>query len=91
MAQKCIKAGDLYEEELIALDLEIRREIIGFIGAEIRRIKEIEKEIGLKDELEDHLSILERALLVERDDDCYRLTPRCVAYLDETIGYEWRR
>jgi predicted transcriptional regulator len=55
-------------------------------------MNEIGEELGLKgEELKDHLAILERALLVEREEECYRLTPRCIAYLDETRGYEWRR
>ncbi len=35
---------------------------------------------------------LEQAMLVERESvEGYRLTPRCIAYLDECRGYEWRR
>jgi predicted transcriptional regulator len=92
MEQKCLKQGDLHKEELVALDLEIRKEIIDFIGSELKMMKEIEDRLGLGfEELEDHLSILQRALLVEEAEEGFRLTPRCVAYYYETMGYEWRR
>lgn len=92
MEQRRIKLGDLRREELVALELEMRREILDFIGFELRRMKEIGEELGLKgEELKDHLSLLERAHLVELEEGYYRLTPRCIAYLDETLGYKWRR
>ena len=76
----------------MALELDIRRETLDFIGFELKRMREIGVELGLDDkELEDYLSLLEKALLVEQEEGCYRLTPRCRAYLDEAKGYEWRR
>ena len=69
MEQRRIKLGDLRREELVALELEIRREILDFIGFELRRMKEIGEELGLKgEELKDHLSLLERAHLVELEE-----------------------
>ena len=92
MEQRCIEQGDLHRQELVALELDIRREILDFIGFELRRMREIGEELGLNDkELVDHLSLLKKALLVEQEGDSYSLTPRCLAYLDEAKGYEWRR
>jgi len=92
MEQKCIELGDLHRQELVALELDIRREILDFIGFELIRMREIGEELGLNDEeLGDHLTLLEKALLVEQEENRYRLTPRCRAYLDEANGYEWRR
>lgn len=52
----------------MALELDIRREILEFIGFELRRMREIGEELGLNDkELGDYLSILEKALLVEQE------------------------
>lgn len=92
MEQKFIELGDLHRQELVAHELDIRREILDFIGFELMRMREIGEELGLNDkELGDHLSLLEKALLVEQEDEGYRLTPRCIAYLDEAKGYKWRR
>lgn len=43
---KMHEAGDLLREELVALELEIRREILDFIGFELRWMKEIGEELG---------------------------------------------
>jgi hypothetical protein len=92
MDQRCVKQGDLHKLELKALELEIRKEILDFIGLELRRIQDIEVNLGINDdELNNHLSMLESAMLVEQEEGWYRLTPRCIAYLDECRGYEWRR
>ena len=32
MEQRCIEQGDLHRQELVALELDIRREILDFIG-----------------------------------------------------------
>jgi hypothetical protein len=65
VGQRCIKQGDLLREELVAIELEIRREILDFIGFELRWMKEIGEELGLNGEELDHLSLLERALLID--------------------------
>jgi predicted Rossmann fold nucleotide-binding protein DprA/Smf involved in DNA uptake len=88
----CIEHGDLHKQELIALELEIRKEILDFIGFEQKKIKDIGEKLGLNNnELKAHLFLLERAMLVEQDEGCCRLTPRCIAYLDTKRSYEWRR
>jgi predicted transcriptional regulator len=75
MEQRCIELDGLHRQELVALELDIRREILEFIGFELRRMREIGEELGLNDkELEDHLSLLEKALHVEQEEGCYRLT-----------------
>ncbi len=70
----------------------MRRGILDLIGMDLVRIKELEEEMELKEQdLKNHLLMLEQALLVEQAEGGYRLTPRCIAYLDERQGYEWRR
>ncbi len=92
MEPTCIEQGDLHKRELAALRLEIRCEILDFIGLEQRKCQEISELLGMTgNELDDHLSVLERAMLVEQEEGSFRLTPRCIAYLDAKRGYEWRR
>jgi predicted transcriptional regulator len=87
-----MEPGDIHRLELIALESNMRREILDFIGFELKRLKEIGEAMGVDDkELENHISTLEEALLVEREGDCCKLTPRCKAYLDQRSGYEWAR
>lgn len=87
-----MEPGDIHRLELIALESNIRKEILDFIGFELKRLKEIGEAMKIDDaELKDHISSLEEALLVEKDGDCYKLTPRCKAYLDQCSGYEWAR
>ncbi len=86
--------GEIHKLEELALDQEIRNEILELIGADLKTLQELQEKLELKEkDLRNHLSILEKALLVERDENgnCYKLTPRCIAYLDECEGYEWRR
>ncbi|MGD0952325.1 MAG: hypothetical protein ABR985_08010 [Methanotrichaceae archaeon] len=52
MEQRCIEQGDLHRQELVALELDIRREILDFIGFELRRMREIGEELGLTKSLE---------------------------------------
>jgi predicted transcriptional regulator len=87
-----ITPGHIHGVEVMALEPGIRRVILGTIGLELRRLEEIGKQLDLGDEaLREHLTVLERALLVEQEGEGYRLTPRCIAYLDQVGGYEWRR
>jgi predicted transcriptional regulator len=87
-----MEPGDIHRLELIALESNMRREILDFIGFELKRLQEIGEAMGIDDkELEDHISTLEEALLVERAGDRCELTPRCKAYIDQRNGYEWRR
>lgn len=92
MEQSITVPGSLDRQEKAALDNESRRKIIELIGLDMMRIWELEDGLEMRTkDLKDHLAMLERARLIERDEDCYRLTPRCVAYLDECQGYEWKR
>jgi predicted transcriptional regulator len=92
MELTCIEHGDLHKREMAALELEIRNEILDFIGLEQRNNEEMKEKLGITSiELEDHLFVLEKALLVEREEDGFRLTPRCIAYIDTRRGYEWKR
>ncbi len=92
MEQKEQVPGSLDKMEKAALDDETRRNILDLIGLDMMRIWELEDklDIAAKD-LKDHLAMLEEARLIEQEEECFRLTPRCIAYLDECQGYEWRR
>lgn len=92
MDESLSEPGCLDRREKAALDNDVRREILDLIGLDMMRIWELEEEMDLeRQKLEDHLAMLEDARLVEQEEECYRLTPRCIAYLDEFQGYEWRR
>lgn len=87
-----LEPGYLYRREEAALENKVRRDILDLIGLDLLRIKDLEEEMDLKEQdLKNHLVMLEKALLVEQEEGEYRLTPRCIAYLDECQGYEWRR
>jgi DNA-binding transcriptional ArsR family regulator len=87
-----VRPGELYRREQAALQDEIRREILEQISLDLVSMKHLQEEMDLKEQdLNSHLAMLERALLVEREEESYRLTPRCIAYLDECHGYEWKR
>ena len=87
-----LSPGDLHKQEMMALESNIRMEILDFIGFELMRLKDLGENLGIEDrDLNEQISILERALLVERHKECCRLTPRCVALLHQRDGYEWRR
>ncbi len=86
--------GEIYKLEQIALDNEIRKEILELIGSDLKTIQELEEILELKEkDLMNHLVLLEKASLVESDENenVYRLTPRCIAYLEACNGSEWRR
>jgi len=86
------RPGELYRLEQAALQDEIRREILEQISLDLVSMKQLQEEMDLKEQdLNSHLAMLERALLVEREEESYRLTPRCIAYLDVCHGYEWKR
>lgn len=92
MEQSKTTPGSLDKQEKAALDNKTRKEILDLIGLDLMRIWELEDELNLKaQDLKEHLAMLEEAKLVERDEEGFRLTPRCIAYLDECQGYEWRR
>ncbi len=92
MEQSKTAPGSLDRQEKAALEDKTRRDILDLIGLDMMRIWELEDELNLKaQDLKEHLEMLEDARLVERDGEGFRLTPRCIAYLDECQGYEWRR
>jgi len=92
MESRNTEPGYLHRQEEAALEDEVRRGILDLIGLDLVRIKELEAEMDLKElDLKNHLLMLEKALLVEQEEEGYRLTPRCIAYLDLCQGYEWRR
>ena len=87
-----VRPGELYRLEQAALQEEIRREILEQISIDLVSMKQLQEEMDLKEQdLNSHLAVLERALLVEREEESFKLTPRCIAYLDECCGYEWKR
>ena len=50
--------------------------ILDFIGFELMRLKDLGENLGIEDkDLDEQISILEKALLVERYKDCCELTP----------------
>jgi hypothetical protein len=56
MEPKCIEHGDLHKRELVALELEIRNEILDLIGLEHKKSQEIKELLGITiKELDDHL------------------------------------
>ena len=92
MESRNMEPGYLRRQEEAALEDEVRRDILDLIGLDLVRIKVLEEEMELKEQdLKNHLVMLEKALLVEQEEGGYRLTPRCIAYLDLCQGYEWRR
>jgi hypothetical protein len=64
------------------LQLRIRREIMKFIGDELKAKEEIRSAFGLEDGLaEIHLALLERADMIARVNGNYRSTPIGMAYI----------
>ncbi|MDD1753150.1 MAG: hypothetical protein LUQ38_08705 [Methanotrichaceae archaeon] len=87
-----LEPGQIYNLEKSALENETRVKILEIIGLDLKRLEDLQDEVRLKEqELNLHLVLLEQAMLLERDEECYRLTPRCLAYLDQCHGYELRR
>ena len=65
------------------LQLKSRREIIRFIGTGTRSREEIERRFGLAESVaEVHLFLLEKAVVIEKTEGGYRLTPIGAAYLE---------
>ena len=65
---------------------EDRREILKFIGNEIRSNDEIEKEFKLKkDQLNYHLSMLKQCLFIIESKEGWKSTPRGLGFLENTI------
>ncbi len=69
---------------LEVLQLGLRRRILKYIGSMIRTKEEIAKEFSLNaDQAEYHLALLEKALVIEHDEACYRATPTGILYLEK--------
>lgn len=65
------------------LQLRNRREILKFIGRGIKTKREIEMTFGLNESVaEVHLTLLEKAMLIEKVSDDYRSTLLGIAYLE---------
>lgn len=65
---------------------EIRRELLKFIGYEIRSISEIKKKFNLEEEqLKYHLSMLEQSLYVIESSEGWKSTPRGLGFLNNAI------
>jgi hypothetical protein len=87
-----LEPGQICNLEKSALENEMRVKILELIGLDLKQLEELRDELKLKEkELNLHLVLLEQAMLLERDEESYRLTPRCLAYLDQCHGYELRR
>ena len=64
------------------LQLRNRREIMKFIGLEIKTKEEIARTFGLSESVaEVHLALLEKAVVIEKVGSGYRSTPIGIAYL----------
>ena len=70
----------------------MRVNILELIRFDLKRLDELQDESELeKQELNMHLALMEQAMLLERDEGGYKPTLRCLAYLDQSHGYELRR
>lgn len=64
------------------LQLRVRREIMKFIGTGIKTRMEIERTFGLSEKVAGvHISLLEKADMIEKIDEGYRSTIIGIAYL----------
>ena len=65
---------------------ETRRDLLKFIGKEIRDIKDIQEEFQLDaNQLEYHLSMLKQGLYVIQSDNKWKATPRGLGFLANAI------
>ena len=78
------ETADGHKFALDVLQLGLRRSILRFIGIKIRSKRDIEKNFGLSSSMaEFHLSMLEKALVVERFEDDFKITPTGILYLEK--------
>ena len=69
---------------LEVMQLGLRRQILKFISGGMKSREQIEREFHLRaDQAEYHLSMLEKALVVERGEGGYRATPTGILYLEK--------
>lgn len=65
---------------------ELRRNLLKYIGNDVRDIKDIEKEFGLNsDQLMYHLSMLKQGLYIISSGDKWKATPRGLGFLENAI------
>lgn len=66
---------------------EIRRDLLKYIGNEIRDIKELQQEFQIsKDKLLYHLSMLRQGLyIIESDNNKWKATPRGLGFLANAV------
>ena len=65
---------------------EARRELLKFIGCEIRKMDEIKKEFKLDDDqLRYHLSMLKQSLYIIESHEGWKSTPRGIGFLENAI------
>ncbi len=78
------ETADDHKFALDVLQLGLRRNILKFIGFKIRSKKDIEKNFGLSPFMaEFHLSMLEKALVVERFEGEFQITSTGMLYLEK--------
>jgi len=69
---------------LEVLQLGLRRKMLSFIAGGMKRNEQIAKELDLGAALaEYHLQMLEKALVIERAQGCWRVTPTGFLYLEK--------
>jgi len=65
---------------------EIRRDLLKYIGNEIRDIKEIQEEFQIgEDQLKYHLSMLNQGLYVIESNNKWKATPRGLGFLANAV------
>jgi predicted transcriptional regulator len=68
---------------LEVLQLRLRREILSFMGCKMKTVGEIEGEFGLSSfQAEYHLTMLIKALVIEKKDGHYRASPTGILFLE---------
>ena len=78
------ETADDHKFALDVLQLGLRRRILRFIGFKIRSRREIEKNFGLSSFVaEFHLAMLEKALVIERFEDEFKITSTGLLYLEK--------
>lgn len=65
---------------------QVRRELLKFIGCEIRSMDDIKKEFQIdEDQIRYHLSMLMQSLYVIESQEGWKSTPRGIGFLDNAI------
>ena len=65
---------------------ETRRELLNFIGYEVRSMEELKKKFEMEvNQIKYHLSMLEHSLYVIESDEGYKSTPRGIGFMENAI------